>query len=106
MIHKSELGEHAERFPADSAGHVPEQGDDWRGMSFEHGPHDPDEKGISDEERQRRIEHLDQEWWPNVIAQVNEEIRQLGLLPGGSPIKKWRDQVMREPPEPHGFEVE
>jgi len=74
MIHKSELGEHAERFPADSAGHVPEQGDDWRGMSFEHGPHDPDEKGISDEERQRRIEHLDQEWWPNVIAQVNEEI--------------------------------
>lgn len=106
MLHQSELGDHASRFPVDQQGRVPEEGDDWRNMRFDYGSNDPHEKGISDEERRRRIDYLDQEWWPKVIAQVNAEIEKLGQLPGGSPIKKWRDVVMREPPQPHGFEVE
>lgn len=106
MLHKSELGEHAHRFPTDLDGQIPEHGDHWSDMHFEHGPHDPDEPGISAEERARRIEYLDTQWWPQILAQVQTEKEKLHQLPGGNPIKKWRDEVMREPPSPHGFEVE
>jgi hypothetical protein len=106
MLHKSELGEHATRFPTDQDGHIPEHGDHWGDMKFDHGPNDPDEQGISDEERARRIEYLDKQWWPQVLADVNAEKGKLDGLPGGNPIKRWSEQVMHDPPEPHGFEVE
>jgi hypothetical protein len=75
-------------------------------MKFDHGANDPDEAGISDEERQLRLAYLDDQWWPKVIAQVNQEKEALSQLPGGSPIKKWRDEAMQEPPTAHGFIVE
>ena len=108
MLHISELGEHAHRFHAhaDKDGHVPEHGDHWTNMKFDQGANDPDEEGISEEERQRRIAHLDEQWWPNVIAKVNQEKETLSQLPGGNPIRKWRDAAMQEPPQAHGFEVE
>lgn len=74
-------------------------------MKFDHGEHDPHEAGITEEERQRRIAYLNEEWWPNVIAQVNQEKETLSQLPGGSPIRKWSDMARKEPPTAHGFEV-
>lgn len=107
MLHKSELGEHADRFPADRDGNVPEHGDSWSDLNFEHGPNDPHEEGISDEERARRMQFLDAEWWPQVIAQVNDEKQKLSQLPGGNPIRKWRENVIDDamPRQQHGFEA-
>lgn len=105
MLHISELGEHAHRFFADKDGNVPEHGDHWRNMKFDHGDNDPHEEGISEEERQRRIAYLDEQWWPNIIAQVNQEKETLSQLPDGNPIKKWREGANQEPPPPHGFQV-
>jgi hypothetical protein len=106
MLHKSELGEHADRFPHDNDGNVPEDGDHWSAMSFEHGPHDPDEDGIDEAEKAKRTKYLDDEWWPALVAKVREERDSLAALPGGSPIKRWRDQVMHEPHEQHGYNTQ
>jgi hypothetical protein len=106
MFHKSELGEHARRFPSDRNGNVPEHDDHWRDMEFEHGPNDPNEEGVSEEERKRRIKYLDEEWWPEVIARVNKEKEKLASLPGGNPIHRWREEVVKDEPQPHGFRVE
>ena len=108
MLHKSELGEHADRFPIDQDGNIPEHGDHWSDSHFEHGPNDPHEEGISDEERARRMDYLNTQWWPKIIAQVNEEKESLSQLPGGNPIRKWREGVIDavEPQQQHGFEVE
>ncbi len=105
MLHKSELGEHADRFPHDNNGHVPEQGDHWSDMAFDHGKNDPVAEGIDDAERARRTEYLDSEWWPTVLAKVGKERDALAQLPGGSPIKQWRDEVMQEPPTQHGYDA-
>ena len=107
MLHKSELGEHADRFPTDAEGIVPEEGDHWSDLTFEHGPHDPHEEGISDEERARRMEYLDNEWWPKIIAHVNEQKETLSQLPGGNPIHRWRRGVIdaAKPRQQHGFEA-
>jgi len=108
MLHKSKLGAHAHRFPADQDGNVPEHGDHWSDLNFEHGPHDPHEAGISDEERARRTKYLDDEWWPKIVAQVHEEKEKLSQLPGGNPIHHWRDEVIdaAKPPQQHGYEAE
>jgi hypothetical protein len=106
MLHKSKLGEHAAHFPTDLDGHVPEPTDHWSAMNFEHGPHDPDEPGISEEEKARRVAYLDTEWWPSVLAHVEKGKSTLSALPGGNPIKHWRDVVMHEPKPAHGFQVE
>jgi hypothetical protein len=108
MLHISELGEYVHRFlhHADKDGHVPEHGDHWRGMKFDHGEHDPHEEGISEQEQQRRMAYLDQEWWPNVIAQVNKEKAELTNLPGGNPIEKWRQIAEQHPRNAHGFGVD
>lgn len=106
MLHKSELGEHADRFPHDRDGHVPEHGDHWSDMSFEHGPHDPDEPGIGEKEKAKRTAYLDNEWWPSILGKVRDERDALAALPGGTPIKRWRDEAMQEPPEQHGYNVE
>ena len=54
------------------------------------------------------MEYLDNEWWPKIIAQVNEQKTSLSQLPGGSPIHKWRENVIdaAAPREQHGFEAE
>lgn len=105
MLHKSELGEHADRFPQDRDGNVPEAGDHWSGMSFDHGPHDPAEPGISDEEKAKRVAYLDSQWWPDVLGKVRTERDALAALPGGSPIQRWHDEAMKEPPQQHGYEA-
>jgi len=105
MFHRSELGDHAHKFPADRDGHVPEHHDHWRNMNFDHGEHDPHEPGISEEERQRRVAYLDHNWWPKIIAHVNDEKQKLAQSPQGMPIHRWRQQVMEEPPQQHGFEA-
>ena len=104
MLHESKFGDHAHKLPSDRDGNVPEAGDDWRNMNFDHGELDPHEEGISDDERARRMDQLDTQWWPQVIAQVNKQKEELGQLPGGSPIRKWREEVMRSPHLQHGFE--
>jgi hypothetical protein len=105
MLHIKELGEFAHRFlhHADKDGHVPEEGDHWREMKFEHGENDPHEEGITEEERKRRIDYLDNEWWPNVIAQVNQEKEEIVNMPGETPIQKWSDMASKEPRHSSGF---
>ena len=49
MLHKSHCGHHADNMPADLDVHIPEDGDDWRKMNYDHGPRNPHEEGISDE---------------------------------------------------------
>jgi hypothetical protein len=106
MIHISDLGEYAHRFFADQDGHVPEHGDHWGNMKIDHGENDPDEEGISGEERQRRITYLNEQWWPEVIAEVNREKEELSKLPGGNPIKKWKEAISEGSPKGHGFGVD
>ena len=106
MLHKKELGPHARHFPADRQGRVPESGDDWRHMEFDHGPADPAEPGISPEEKQRRLDYLDQQWWPQVIARVNQQRETLEREHGETFMKLWRECLRIKPSEPHGFEVE
>jgi hypothetical protein len=70
--HKTNLGgfaAHVERY-ADIDGYVPEHGDDWRDMRYDLGPDDPEEEGISEEERQARQQHLDEDWWPDKVAEA------------------------------------
>ena len=106
MFHKSKLGEHGHKFPHDLDGHVPHEGDDWRAMNFDHGAMDPDEDGISEEEKAKRIKYLDKEWWPKVIGWVNDQQAHLGRVHGKSFIQHWERVVNQPPPEQHGFEVE
>ncbi len=105
MLHFSKLGEFAEKFPRDTAGYVPVQGDCWRQMKFDDHQMDPEEEGISAEERARRIEYLDKEWWPQVLAKTNDEKQRLEEIHGETFISHWERVVNRSPDEPHGFEV-
>ena len=59
--------------------------------------------GISVDITRSGAEHADL-----VIAQVNEQKESLSQLPGGNPIRKWRDEVIDDakPPQQPGFEVE
>jgi hypothetical protein len=106
MLHKSKFGHHGEKLPSDLDGQIPEEGDDWRDMNFDHGPLSPDEPGISNEERTQRMEHLDKEWWPKIIAIANSQRAQIELSPADTPIKHWEDVMHQHPPRQHGFEVE
>ncbi len=106
MIHESELGEYAKGFPRDLAGHVPVHGDCWRKMRFDLAGMDPDAKGISADERARRIEFLDTVWWPQVLARVRDERQRLESAHGESFINHWERVVNRGAEEPHGYEVE
>jgi hypothetical protein len=102
MFHRDELGEHADKFLADLDLQVPEPEDDWRKMRFDHGPNDPEEPGISPQERQRRIDFLDQQWWPEVLSKIASAHQE---LPPGSFIKSWQRHVQMEPPKTTGYEV-
>jgi hypothetical protein len=93
MIHLSQLMQHASLFPADRDGHVPEATDDWRKMHFDHGPLDPEEPGISAAEKQRRTEHLDKVWWPQVLRRVREQHESLKAQGHETPFKQWMDDV-------------
>ena len=106
MFHKSELGDLADGFPQDSQGNIPHTSDHWRQMKFDHGARDPDEEGISEAERQSRLEYLDQVWWPQVLAKAAAEHDRLLKEQGESYVQRWQRLVNRTPDEPHGFEVE
>jgi hypothetical protein len=93
MIHHSTLKEHAPRFPADGAGFVPEAADNWRQMQFDHKDQNPEEPGISAEERQRRLDYLDKQWWPQLLAQVRTEHEALVAEGHPSPFKSWIENV-------------
>lgn len=102
MFHRNELGDHGHKFPADLDLQIPEPGDDWRQMKFEHGPNDPNEPGIRPEERQRRIEFLDKQWWPEVLAKVAAAHE---TLPEGSFIKRWQRDAQAPPTKNLGYEL-
>ncbi len=106
MQHKSHFGHHADKLPADRDGQIPEHGDDWRDMNYDHGPHDPEEEGIKDEEQAQRIEYLDKEWWPKIIAIANQQKSEIELSTADTPIKHWEEIMHQHPPHSHGFEVE
>jgi hypothetical protein len=106
MFHKSELGHFGERFPHDLTGYVPTAGDCWRQMRFDHADMDPDEAGISAEERTHRVQHLDVVWWPRVLQQVHGERQRLEAEHGESFIEHWERVVNHATDVPHGFEVE
>ena len=105
MFHKSQLGEHAEHFAHDSAGFVPVDGDSWRQMKFEHGDRDPNEAGLSQEERDRRVEYLDKVWWPRLLADVHEQRLRLEREHGEAFIRHWQRVVNPEPEDPSIFVV-
>ena len=104
MFHKSKLKKFGGNFPHDKQGHVPVHVDCWRKMEFDHADQDPDAEGISEEEKARRIEYLDKQWWPKILAEVQDEHARLIDEHGESFMQHW-DSVVNEPPHlQHGFE--
>ena len=105
MFHKSQLGHFDDQFPHDLTGYVPTEGDHWRQMQFDHADMDPDEKGISADEKARRIEYLNVVWWPEVLQRVHGERQRLEAEHGESFIEHWQRVVNRAPDTPHGFDA-
>ena len=105
MFHKSKLGEYDHRFPHDQAGHVPVHRDHWQQMQFDHADMDPHEDGISGEESTRRLEYLNQVWWPAILQRVNDERQRLETEYGQTFTKHWHDIVYQSPKTEHGFGV-
>ncbi|GAA4457991.1 hypothetical protein [Novipirellula rosea] len=103
MFHKSDLEHFGEEFPQDSTGYVPAKGDCWRQMKFDHADMDPNEEGISAEEKKRRLEYLDTVWWPKVLQKVHVERQRLEAEHGETFIKRWHQAVNRSAEQPHGF---
>jgi hypothetical protein len=93
MIPHSQLERFGLNFPHDRDGHVPEATDDWRKMSFDHGALDPEEPAISAAERQRRIDHLDTVWWPQVLAEVRRQHDELVQRGEPSPLGLWAERM-------------
>lgn len=104
MFHKSKLEKFKASFPHDSTGHVPVHVDCWRQMEFDHADQDPNEEGISAEEKTRRIEYLDKEWWPKVLAGVREEHERLTDEHGESFMQQWNKIVNAPQNLQQGFE--
>ncbi len=105
MFPKSELERFGGRFPHDLVGDVPVGGDCWRQMQFDHAEMDPNEEGISAEEKSRRVEYLDTVWWPKVLEKVHLERQRLEAEHGETFIQHWERVVNRKPHLPHGFGV-
>jgi hypothetical protein len=93
MIPYAQLERFGLNFPRDRTDHVPEATDDWRKMSFDHGAQDPEAPGISDAERQRRIDHLDQVWWPQVLSEVRAQHDELVQRGEASPFSQWVERM-------------
>ena len=104
MFHRSKLDEFGAKFPHDSKGHVPVHVDCWRKMQFDHADQDPNEEGISEEEKARRIEYLDKVWWPKIMEGVQNEHERLTSEHGESFMKSWATIANRSPNVQHGFE--
>jgi hypothetical protein len=105
VFHKKHLGDHADQFPHDRDGFVPTDADTWRTMNFEQEGLDPDEQGISAEERAHRIEYLDRVWWPRILAEVHDQRLRLVREHGKSFMERWAHFTKEEPDKPHGFGV-
>ena len=106
MFHKSKLEQYEHNLPHDSKGHVPSHTDHWQQMEFEHTDKDPNEPGISAEEKAKRIEYLNTEWWRQALQQVEEERDRLHEQHGDTFMKHWGSLVHHSPESPHGFNVE
>jgi hypothetical protein len=104
MFHKSKLEKFDAKFPHDSTGHVPLNVKCWREMKFDHADQDPNEEGISEEEKARRLEYLDKVWWPKVLESVQEEHERLAEEHGEAYMKSWNVIANRSPDVQHGFE--
>lgn len=105
MFHKSEFDHLGHEFPHDQNGFVPVHGDHWRDLQFEHDGMDPQEAGISDEERKRRTEFLNTVWWPEVLKRVQNEHRRLMQIHGETFTEHWHRTVYQSPDTEHGFGV-
>jgi hypothetical protein len=104
MFHKSKLKEYDGDFPHDTEGQVPVHVDCWRNMKFDHADQDPNEEGISADEKVRRMEYLDTVWWPQVLARVQSEHERLTDEHGESFMQQW-DRIVNKPADlQHGFE--
>lgn len=95
----------AHRFPSDKAGFVPTHGDCWRNMQFDHQEDDPNEAGISEEEKARRTKHLDEVWWPAVLEKVADEKARLESEHGETFTQHWERTISQPPEPPHGTSV-
>lgn len=85
--HISNLGTFGNGITTDMEGYVPEPGDDWRDMRFDLGSDDPDAEGISEEERAERLEYIEREWWPGVIAEA-----QVATAAAHAALEEWQDE--------------
>lgn len=86
--HISNLGAFGNGITTDMQGYVPEPGDDWRDMSFDLGPDEnPDREGISEAEREERLEYLDRDWWPGVIAAA-----EAATARAHAALEEWQDE--------------
>lgn len=81
------------------------QGDHWREMQFEHDDMDPQQDGLSAEERSRRTEYLNTVWWPSVLKRVHDERDRLAGLHGETFTEHWHRTVYTSPESEHGFGV-
>jgi hypothetical protein len=106
MFHKSKLEQFEHEFPHDAKGHVPHPHDRWHEMQFEVEGMDPHEEGISEEEKNHRIEYLNNVWWPQVIQRVEEERQRLEAVHGETFIAHWKQLLHHATDSTHGFGVE
>lgn len=105
MLHKSSFEHFSGRFPHDTKGNVPVHRDHWHEMEYDHGDMDPNELGISDEEKARRIEYLNTEWWPKILEQVEEERQRLAHQHGETFMEHWKSVTHIDPEGHQGFEI-
>lgn len=72
-FHVSNFGSFGGGLPRDINGYVPEEGDDWRNMSWELDHETSRDLRSEDPDRVATAEaYLDGEWWPEVVAQAVE----------------------------------
>lgn len=105
MLHKSKLDQFESQFPHDANGNVPVHRDHWQTMEYDHGEMDPNEPGLSAEEKARRIEYLNKEWWPQILKQVEEERHRLAVKHGGTFMDHWKNVIYNKPAGHQGFEA-
>ena len=84
---------------------VPAPHDHWRDMQFEHDDMDPEEAGISADEKARRTKYLNDVWWPQITQQVEEEHQRLKREHGETFIERWHHLVDQPPDVQHGVGI-
>jgi len=77
MFHHTKFGKFGDSLPADLDGNVPEEGDDWREMNWDHGGEDISDAAVA--------ERLDRQWWPAVVAEAVQK-----SVEATAALKKWK----------------